>query len=57
MIAVLLYFIESGVEVFEAVTFGDRWAAECYLAGCEGHVWRGGRRVPLTRARIVEEWA
>jgi hypothetical protein len=53
--AVYLYFIESGREVYAVEAFEDRWAAECYLAGCAGEITRGGRTVPLTRARIVTE--
>lgn len=53
--SVYLYFIESGREVYTVEGFEDRWAAECYLAGCAGHITRGGQTVPLTRARIVEE--
>lgn len=52
--SVYLYFVENDREVFDLVTFDDQWAAECYLAGCAGYTTRGGRQVPLTRARIVE---
>ena len=59
MSTVWLYFVESGAEVYELVHFGDRWAADCCLSGLvleqQGCVLRGGRTVPLTRARIVTE--
>lgn len=55
--SVYLYFMEGGTEVYELVRFGDQWAAESYLASCGGEISRGGRRVPLTRARIVDDGA
>lgn len=48
-----LYFLENGQEVYEAVTFGDRWAAECYLEAIRGETVRGERVVHVTRAVLV----
>lgn len=51
--AVEFYFTEQGREVYDAVTFGDRWAAECYLVALAGGTVRGGRWIHVTHARIV----